>query len=53
VPRCWRKLHNEEPRFITCYYYGKVRDDEVGRGCNMHGELRNVYKILVGRSEGN
>jgi hypothetical protein len=24
----------------------------MGRACNMHGEMINVYKILTGESEG-
>jgi hypothetical protein len=25
----------------------------MGRACSMHGEKRNAYMILVGKSEGN
>jgi hypothetical protein len=30
----------------------KWRKDEMGRACSMNGELRNAFKLLVGKSEG-
>jgi hypothetical protein len=29
-----------------------VKEYEMGRACNTHGEKRNAYRILVGKSEG-
>jgi hypothetical protein len=29
-----------------------VKEDEMGRACSTHGDKRNVYRILVGKSEG-
>jgi hypothetical protein len=29
----------------------KVKEDEMGRTYNMHGEKRNACRILVGKSE--
>jgi hypothetical protein len=28
------------------------KEDEMGRACNMNGEKRNAYRILVGKPEG-
>jgi hypothetical protein len=30
----------------------KVEEEEIGRACNTHGEKRNAYTSLVGKSEG-
>jgi hypothetical protein len=30
----------------------EVKEDEMGRACSTHGEKRNAYGILVGKSEG-
>jgi hypothetical protein len=30
-----------------------VEEDEVGRTCGTNGEKRNVYMLLVGKTEGN
>jgi hypothetical protein len=30
----------------------KVKEDEMGMACNMNGENRNAYRILVGNTEG-
>jgi hypothetical protein len=30
-----------------------LREDEIGVACDTHEGRRNVYKILVGKSEGN
>jgi hypothetical protein len=29
-----------------------VKEDEVSRARSMHGEMKNVYRILVGKPEG-
>jgi hypothetical protein len=29
-----------------------VKEDEMGRACNINGEKRNAYGILVGKPEG-
>jgi hypothetical protein len=28
-----------------------VKEDDMGRACNMNGEKRNAYRILVGKPE--
>jgi hypothetical protein len=38
----WRKLHND-----------KVNDDEIGRNVACIKKKMNVYRILVGKTEGN
>jgi hypothetical protein len=30
----------------------QVKEDEMGRECSTHGEKKNAYKILVGKSKG-
>jgi hypothetical protein len=30
-----------------------VKENEMGRACSTHGEKRNAYRVLVGKSEGN
>jgi hypothetical protein len=30
----------------------QVEEDKMGRACNTHGDVRNVYKILVRKPEG-
>jgi hypothetical protein len=30
----------------------QVKEDEMGRACNIMGEMRNAYRILVGKREG-
>jgi hypothetical protein len=30
----------------------KVMDDEMRRACSTNGEMRNAYRILVGKLEG-
>jgi len=30
----------------------ETKRDEIGRACSMYGEMRNTYKILVGKPEG-
>jgi hypothetical protein len=51
----WRRLHNEElhnlyasPNIIIVI---KI-EDVIGRACSTHGDMRNAYKILVGKPEG-
>jgi hypothetical protein len=29
-----------------------MEKNEMGRACNMHGERRSVYRVLVGKTEG-
>jgi hypothetical protein len=50
-----RKLHNLElrdlyslPRMIK---YDQVKEDEMGKACSTNGERRNVYRLLVGKTE--
>jgi hypothetical protein len=38
--------------FITCTLL-QVKEDEMGGACSTNGEKRNVYRILVGKPEGN
>jgi hypothetical protein len=52
--RDWRKLYNEElhnmhssPNIIRM-----IKSRKMGGICSTHGELRNSYKILVGKPEG-
>jgi hypothetical protein len=39
--------------FIICNIHqillGRINDDEIGSVCNTHGDIRNLYKILVAR----
>jgi hypothetical protein len=42
--------------FITCvpftkYYMGNEIKDKLGRTCSMQGEMRNMYKIFIGKPE--
>jgi hypothetical protein len=30
-----------------------VKKDEMGRECSTHGEKRNLYRIFMGKPEGN
>jgi hypothetical protein len=34
------------------YQHDKIEEDEMGRECCMMEEIRNAYKILVGKHEG-
>jgi hypothetical protein len=36
---------------LAKYYYHKITRLEIGRACGKHGEIRNIHKILVGKSE--
>jgi hypothetical protein len=48
VTEGWRKLHNEEFHF-TLHHISLQWANQVGWvACNMHGEMRNVYRIIVG-----
>jgi hypothetical protein len=29
-----------------------MEEDEMGRACSVHGDMRNTYKVLVGKLEG-
>jgi hypothetical protein len=37
--------------FIKYYYGDQIKEDEMGREYSTHAEMRNVYKILVGKPE--
>jgi hypothetical protein len=37
---------------FTKYYYDNQIEDEMGRACSTYGEMRNAYKILVGKPYG-
>ena len=38
---------------LTKYCLGdEMTEDEVGRACGTYGEDRNIYWVLVGKSEG-
>jgi hypothetical protein len=46
----WRKLLNEELYNVYC---GQGKEDEMGGACSRHGgEMKNLYKILVGKPGG-
>jgi len=37
----------------TSNYWGnEIKEDEMDGSCSKHGEMRKVYKILVGKPEG-
>jgi hypothetical protein len=39
--------------FFTKYYQDDhIKETEMDEACSIHGELRNVYKVLVGKPEG-
>jgi hypothetical protein len=50
--RKWQKAaeHCIIRKFITCKLH-QVKEDDIGRACSTHGEMRNVYKILVRNPE--
>jgi len=55
VTREWRKLHNEELNGLYCS--SNIVRVIVSRrirwgACSMYGERRGVYKVLVGKPEG-
>ena len=35
-----------------CYVGDKIKEDEMGEACGMHGRERNLYRVLVGKPEG-
>jgi hypothetical protein len=46
-----KELHN---LYASEHFYGdQVKEDEMGGSYVTHGEMRNVYKVLVGNLEGN
>jgi hypothetical protein len=47
----WRKLHNEE--LHTLYCSRNIIRIRLARLVARLGEIRNAYKILVGKPEGN
>jgi hypothetical protein len=48
------KLHNEELHnlFSSSIIRDRVKDDDVGRACRMHGKKSNACTILAGRPSG-
>jgi len=34
------------------YYSKQIKEDEMGRTWNMHGENRKAYRVLVGKPKG-
>jgi hypothetical protein len=51
-------LFNLMRSFITCTslakhnYNHEVKEDNIGMACSTNGAKRNVYRMLVGKSEG-
>ena len=49
----WRRLHNEELNDLYCspntiYEISIInKKNEMGRNCDMYGDRRDVYRILV------
>jgi len=37
-------------RFKNYYYGHQIKEDEMGEACSTLGEMRNGYKILVGKT---
>jgi hypothetical protein len=38
---------------FTKYYWGdQIKEGEIGRACSTHGQMRNAFKILVGKPDG-
>jgi hypothetical protein len=29
-----------------------MKEDMMGRTCNTHGQMKNAYRVLVGKAEG-
>jgi hypothetical protein len=53
----WRKLYNKELHILNSSpniirQIKSKRMYEVGRTCGTHGKDRNVYRVLMGKSEG-
>jgi hypothetical protein len=45
-----RKLHEED--LHNFYSYDQVKEDAVSRPHSKHGEMKNAYRIWVGKPEG-
>jgi hypothetical protein len=46
-------LCNEEiHKLFSLLYIIVIKKDEMGEVCSTHGEIRNAYKIVFGKSEG-
>jgi hypothetical protein len=41
------------PRSLNYYSGGQIKKSEMGGTCSTYGESRGVYRILVGKPEGN
>jgi len=55
VTREWRKLYNEELNDLSYIQYSagdKIEKNDMGGACRAYGEGRGVYRVLVGKPEG-
>jgi hypothetical protein len=49
----FKMMHNEELHSLySSPEAHEIKEDEMGGACRAHGEMRNVYKILVGKPKG-
>jgi hypothetical protein len=52
----WRKLYNKWLQNVyslpNTYKGDQIKEDEMGGTCSTYGEMRNAYKILIGKTEG-
>jgi hypothetical protein len=47
------ELYNLYSFAIPVYNWNdKIKEDVIGKTCSTHGEKRNAYSVLVGKSEG-
>jgi hypothetical protein len=37
---------------ILLQYNNQIKEDKMGRASGMHGSIKNMYKILIGKPEG-
>lgn len=53
VTEGWRKLHNMElHKFLLCVknpYGDEIKEDDVGEHVALMWEMKNMYKVLVGK----
>jgi len=54
VTREWRKLHNEELKYLYSVHCmcDKIEMNEMGRACDTYGERSGIYRVLMGKPEG-